>query len=389
LTGQGHAQAARHRRYDLAVVLALVCALLCALMGCDRGESGAGDRPLWGLVGPYDQVDLPELYQRGVRVVMLELSWAAAEPAEGEFDAAYLSAARARGDRFRAEGFKVVLSFGLQHAPGWLLSRPNARFVNQNGLQYLDHRVADLVFDVALRPLAERYTEKVFAELGTDFYAVRVGGGPNGELSYPGSKRVQGRSENEYWAFSPAAAASNPVPDWRPCEPSPQHEAERFLTWYLKSLVAFQGWQVDTVRRFYPGTIAVLYPSWGVYGGDIQAAIADNLCGGTAAQRSGDLQRGYDHAQQIAALPAAGVAVWATWVDNAEVLQRLATLARARQLPLMGENSGGDGSATMRKAVAEARRIGLTAFLWVRAPEAYCFCQGYASIDEYTKAIAS
>ena len=217
---------------------------------------------------------------------------------------------------------------------------------------------------------------------------MRVGGGPSGELSYPWPTRTQDRSENDYWAFSAAAAISNPVPNWRPCQPSPQGEARRFLHWYLDSLVAFQRWQVDTVRRFYPGTIAVLYPSLGVSSGDIRAAIDDNLCGGTAAQRSGDLQRGYNHAGQIAALPGDGVAVWATWVDNPEAVRRLAALARARHLPLMGENSGRDGPAAMRSAVAEARRSGLSAFLWVRASEAYCFCQGLATIDEYTEAVA-
>lgn len=371
----------------MVVVLSLVAALFAA-SGCGRGEPATGAAPLWGLVGPYDRVDLRELYRRGVRVVLLEMSWASAEPVEGQFDETYLSAVGTRGDRFRAEGFKVVLNFGLQHAPAWVLSRPNARFTNQHGRQYLGHDVADLVFERGLRPLAERYTEKVFAELGTDFYAVRVGGGPSGELSYPGSKRTQGRSENDYWAFSAAAAASNPVPAWRPCRPSPHDEARRFLDWYLESLLAFQQWQVDTVRRFYPGTIAVLYPSWGVGSSDIRAAIEDDLCGGTAAQWGGDLQRGYDHARQIAALPGDRVAVWATWVDNPEALRRLATLARARRLPVMGENSGEDGSATLRTAVAEARRFRLTAFLWVRVPEAYCFCRRYASIDEYTKAIA-
>jgi hypothetical protein len=155
----------------------------------------------------------------------------------------------------------------------------------------------------------------------------------------------------------------------------------------MRSLVEFQRWQVDTVRRFYPGKIAVLYPSYGVDTGDIAAAVRDNLCGNTDAQRSGDLQRGYNHAAQIAALPAHGVAVWATWTDNPAALQRLVALAQARHLALMGENSGEDTPAAMRRSVADARRLGLSAFLWVRAPEAYCFCKGYASIDEYIKAV--
>jgi hypothetical protein len=378
----------RLRWRNLPIALAFVAALLPSV-ACERETSGTSHPPLWGLVGPYDSVDLRELYQRGVRVVLLEMSWAKAEPAQGRFDRQYLFAVRAQRDTFRTAGFKIVLNFGMQHAPSWLLSRPNARFTNQHGQQYLGHDVADLVFGLTLRPLAERYTEEVFAVLGIDFYAVRVGGGPNGELSYPEATSAKGGARNEYWAFSNAAASTNPLPDWRPCQPSPQREAERFLDWYLGSLVGFQTWQIDTVRRFYPGTIAGLYPSWGVNRNDIRAAIADDLCGSTAAEESGDLPRGYDHARQIAALPSHGVAAWATWTDNRVPLQRLATLARARRLPLMGENSGADSAAAMRRAVADARRFGLAAFLWVRAPEAYCFCQGYATIDEYTEAVSA
>jgi Beta-galactosidase len=374
----------RLRRFRFLVVL---LGLLLAGSGCVPPAPDAGRAPLWGLVGPYDRVDLAELYRRGIRVVLLEMSWASAEPGPGRFDEGYLASVRRQYDRFRAEGFRVVLNYGMQHAPAWLLARPDARFTSQDGTQDLAGDEADLVFARRLRPLAERYTQKVFAALGTDFYAVRVGGGANGELTYPGVKGAAGYRP-DYWAFTTAAGAGNPVPGWRPCRPSPHQEAQRFLDWYLAALVDFQRWQIETVRRFYPGTVAVLYPSLGIDAADVRAAVADNLCGNTDAQRRGDLQRGYDHVRQIAALPARGVAVWATWTDNPTAVDRLAALARTRHLPLMGENSGADPPGAMRASVTDARRFGLAAFLWVRATEAYCFCQGYASIDEYTKAVA-
>jgi hypothetical protein len=377
------ARGRRHHR-QRGTLLALLCILLTAA-GCQPGARPAGG-PLWGLIGPYDQVNLSELHQQGVDVVLLEMSWAAAQPREHYYDERYLSAVRAQRDRFRAAGLKIVLNFGLHHAPAWVLSRPDALFTDQNGTRYVNDDVADLVFGFRLRPLAEAYTGRVFSELGTDFYAVRVGGGPKGELGYPAVKSTQGYLP-DYPAFSAAAATGNPVPGWRPCNPSPRREAERFLDWYMRSLVDFQRWQIDTVRRFYPGTIAVLYPSLGVGADDIGAAVRDDLCGNTDAQRSGDLQRGYDHARQIAALPARGVAVWATWTDNPVALERLGALAQARHLDLMGENSGADTPPAMRRSVADARRFRLSAFLWVRAPEAYCFCNGYASIDEYLKAV--
>src|SRR6266536_2737442 len=108
------ARGRRHHR-QRGTLLALLCILLTAA-GCQPGARPAGG-PLWGLIGPYDQVNLSELHQQGVDVVLLEMSWAAAEPREHYYDERYLSAVRAQRDRFRAAGLKIVLNFGLHHAP--------------------------------------------------------------------------------------------------------------------------------------------------------------------------------------------------------------------------------------------------------------------------------
>ena len=370
----------------LLVAGLLVLGLL--LLVAARAQPGAARAPEWGLVGPYDHVDLPELHRKGVDVLLVEMSWALAEPARDRFDDAYLASIDAQARRLRAEGFKVVLNFGLQHAPGWLLTLPDARFTDQDGQQYLDDDVADLVFARPLRPLAEAYTREVFARLGTDFYAVRVGGGPDGELTYPGPAPSPDGGPGHYWAFTRAAAASNPVPDWRPCSDQGPEQTRRFLEWYMNSLVDFQNWQVDTLRRYYPGVIAVLYPSWGLNPGDVAAAANDDACGHTEAERSDDLQRGIDHARQVAALPRGKVAVWSTWAENTSALRALAELARPRHLQVFGENSGHDNVADLRATVTAARQFGLSALLWVRAPEALCGCSGYATMDEYLTSLS-
>jgi hypothetical protein len=339
--------------------------------------------PAWGMAGAYTGVDMDDLRRRGVQVVLLELSWAEAEPAKGRFDEAYLRAARRQHEAWRAKRFEVVLNYGLHHAPGWLLRKPNARFMDQNGDVYTAGDQANLVWATEYRRDAERYVAKVFAELGTRFYAVRIGGGPLGELGYPGLRRVDGDVANRYWAFDGAAARSNPVLGWKPCDPSSGGQPRRFLDWYLGALSNFQNWQIAMTRAHYPGVIAVLYPSWGIRRGDVEAAVAGNLCGRSRMERAGEIQRGYDHARQIAALRDPDVAVWGTWAENTATIGRLAALADAHGRRKMGENSGRDTPAELAAAVHAARVYRLSAFLWVRAEEAYCRCNGWATIDDY------
>ena len=49
----------------------------------------------------------------------------------------------------------------------------------------------------------------------------------------------------------------------------------------------------------------------------------------------------------------------------------------------MGENSGRDTPAQLASAVHAARVYRLSAFLWVRAEQAYCRCNGWATIDDF------
>jgi hypothetical protein len=312
------------------------------------------------------------------------------------FDETYLDSVRRAIDRAHALGYRVVLNYGLDHAPTWILEardragNPIGRFVDQDGTAFTDSDLPNLVFARRLRAYAREYVAKIFtpSEVGRYFFAVRVGGGLLGELDYP-YIRANGKVANDYWAFDATARAASPVPGYRPCVGDPR-QAARFLRWYFDRLVAFQNWQVRTVRRWYPGLIAVLYPSWGVRPGDFTRAVADNLCGHSPAEQNGEIQLGVDHARQIAALPHdRRLVVWGGWVDNPGYASWLFHLADKHHLRKMGENSGDDTDlAAMRRAVANANRFGLRAFMWVRAPHAYCYCSSFATIDDYQSLIA-
>jgi hypothetical protein len=342
--------------------------------------------PDWAIAGGYGNVGMADLHDRGVRSVMVEMAWREANPGPGVFDDAYLDATEQQVRSYRKTGMTVLLSYGLHEAPAWLLDLPGGRFVDQDGAAYTAEPVPDLVFTRTLRTHAQAYTDRVLTRLGPLVSMVRLGGGHFGELGYPPTDSRE--RPRRYWAFGPQAFADAPDPTWRPCSPSPTGQASRFYDYYLRALQNYQAWQITSVRRTYDGPVAMLYPSIGFTPQQRQTAVARNLCGDTQAERFGAIGGGWDHTGQISALPRKSVTVWCTWTDNTVAADRLAELARRNGLPIAGENSGFDDAQRMRVALANARRLHFSVFLWIRADQAYCRCNGWASIDDYERGIS-
>ena len=368
------------RRVKQTIITALGFALLGGI-----GASPASAAPTWGMFSVPTSAST-SLYNSGIRTVVLEMRWANAEPSDNSFNATYFQSQRNRLAAYRAAGLSVVLNMGMHHPPSWLLAKPNARFVNQNGVRYTASDEPNLIFGKTLRPYAQDYLNRVMRELGTSWYAVRVGGGHWGELTYPQlfdnaantnapcPSRPDGKLCNYYWAFDDAAKTTNPVPGWKPGAPSPNGEARRFVNWYLSALTNYQNWQISALRTAgYTGPAAVLYPSWGVRSGQLESAISGNLAGQTSVEINGELQRGFDHSRHIAALTDAKAVVWGTWADRDGTLDWLSGLARAHvpQLAVMGENAGPGTTARVAASIAEARANALTAFFWIRYNEAH------------------
>jgi hypothetical protein len=383
---------------SLMAAAVLVCAIVfvpaagagapATTLGSSKVAHTTSAPPLWGIAGSYQGVAPSDLARRGIGFGLVDLIWSGAEPQPGVFDEGYFAAMRAQIKAFRKAGLKIVLGSGIEEAPAWLLNMPDARFVDQDGVTYTGSNEPNLIFATQYRPLAAAYLAKVFQELGTNFYAVRVGGGHWNELTYP-SVFTNGHWEDDYWAFDGAAMQQNPVPTWRPGMAGGGTAPAKFLTWYLQSLTNYELWQIATVRRSYPGTIAVLDGSWGLRQGDFAKIVATNLNGTSSPEQNGEAQVGSDHAQQIAAIKDKHVAVWITWVNNANVASWLSGLARKQGLQVMGENGGSNTPAQMTSTLAIAERNHLSAFMWVRASEAYCNCDGFATIDQYTSGIKS
>jgi hypothetical protein len=357
----------------------------------------------WALIGN-DGEHLEQERAAGIQAKLFSLSWSEFNLQEGVVDQSYVERKQAELDRLRSYGFDIILSLGLQDTPAWLHEDySDTYYINQFGDRYtsdgeIDSGDANLVFNPTLRLLAETYIQDIFATFGTGFAAVRLGGGRYGELTYPPAEYKN--NNNCYWAFDRNALSQSPIADWIPGQASLKGEAIRFLYWYLDALVEYQNWQITTVRQSYNGPLMILYPSWGIRPGDISRAVENDLDGSSAAERNGEIQRGFDFQRQIAAITDPLVIVATTWLDadvsgddedNARFwspVKYLSVLAdnNPLHLDLFGENTGDGMLADMRLSAEQMERYHLIGMAWYREDE--LFSGRYATLDDYKRIIA-
>jgi hypothetical protein len=355
----------------------------------------------WSLIGG-GTTQLQQEHSAGIRIKTFSLSWKKMYPANGMVDQSYLDRKRDELNQLRRAGFKVILLLGFHDIPPWVHTEyPDSYYINQYGEKYLDSidaGDANIVFNPTLRTVVDQYIQGVFSYFGTDFVAVRIGGGRYGELTYPPA--TYANKTNCYWTFDGNAQSKSPVPGWKPGNPSPNGEAATFLNNYLDALVDFQNWQIQTVRKSYDGPLMILYPSWGMRPGDDQAAIHANLNGSTSAEVNGEVQRGFDFARQIAAIQDPNVIITTTWLDaeasgdqGADLrywspVKYLAFLANRHPLNLLlfGENTGQGTRAEMNLSSAQMERYGLIGMAWYNETE--LLSGKYASLQDYKQVIA-
>ncbi len=391
------------------VLLLAGVAVVVLMAGCLDHRATAS--PIFGTVA--SRVDHAESdYAAGLRAVTYEVYWDRLQPAPDRFDAAQFDQARGDLAALRDAGMQIVLSLGIQYPPAWAFDLPNSRYVNQYGDAYVDDRPGanglNAVFNQQIRDLQAAYAARVFQELGNDFYAVRLGWGFYGELSYPINDYAD--RVNAYWAFGdvaqgrvPGLAATltpNPVPGWIPGTASQDHESARqFAAWYLDAMSDYQNWQIATVRRDFKGPLAVLYPSWGLRPGQLDAAISRDLSGFTSPEQNGEIQRGHDFARHVANLKDSKVIVYTTWLDTSPTLgddagddptrwspvHYLAQLAGDHRpaLQVWGENTGQGTVDDMQLCFDRLEAFGLTGLFWAFDDQLYDTTSDYASIDDY------
>ncbi|MEJ2861114.1 beta-galactosidase [Actinomycetospora flava] len=361
--------------------MALVVALTAVLAGCGSGDRAearppAGG-PAFGVLGSSCDPDrIDALRRAGVTTVMVEMQWAATEPAPGAVDAGYLAGVRQRIATCAGAGMRVVLGAGIHNPPSWVLGLPGAGYVDQFGTTSSQGE-ANLVFSAAAREAAADYVRRVAAGVGFEgVAAVRL----VGELGYPApADPVQGPS---FWAFDEAAqggpgladgVSPSPMPGWLPAVPVWQgaqvtdEQVAGWYDWYTASLIGSVVWLADTWRAAgFTGDLHVPAAGRGVLPDDRQEAIASRLDG--SGNPDGALGRGLDYPRQfgvLADLAGRGrVLVGYTGLDD-----DTATRARAADAPqdtcAPGDTpeslaaAGLERGAAQRWTIAVARAAGL------------------------------
>ena len=178
---------------------------------------------------------------------MFEYNWASFEPTQGVLSSSYLATMKYELASYQAAGQKVTLGLGLQNPPSWVFSLANSRYVDQNGSTSPE---ANFVFSQAVRSAAAQYLSLVAAAIPlSNFYAIRLTSGGDGEMLYPGG--------GTYWAFDNAALTGNglasgmtrnPDPSWKPGTPGlSQAQISTWVSWYIGGLDNVTNWQMQTL----------------------------------------------------------------------------------------------------------------------------------------------
>jgi len=324
---------------------------------------------------------------------------------------------------YRAQGYKIAISVGLQYPPAWVMNMPNGQHIDQFGGVSSG---VNFSFNQAVRTEASAYIHDVVSTIGqVDYY--RVGLSRAGEMQYPSAPN------NNWWAFDsyaqgtasglPSGVGVTPLPGWIPGSstyngsPVTQAQVTAWYNWYYGALINAFAWEIDAHRAAgYSGTIQLVTPGTGapptLYKNRIAANLADvpydsfhTMNIGQVWQRTFvdlashlsntilDISSVYDNSGSPRgnvcqtgddALPMSSADQWVSkWSDA----RWLTYLAHKQNLPVMGENPGDNTSADVPGIFALVNGCDLTGLMWAFDDQLYDGT--HASINDYTAAIAA
>jgi hypothetical protein len=349
---------------------------------------------LYGVLQPKPGY-LASAINAGIQVRSLELGWDHYEPQAGTWNRAYIDSRKTEYQQMLNAGIKVVLDFGIQYPPAWVKAiRP---WQDQYGHSY--DGTANAIWSPVVREKIAIYIQHVFQDFGTNFLAVRLGSGGWVETLYPDN--VPG-FQFSYWAFDPDAMASNPVPSWRPGQPSPNGEAQTFYNWYLQHLIDTMNWQQDVVRQYYNGYLLQIFTGQGVRPSQWDTLIETNLTPFGrhifAAERGAVWDRvlkGMHNRAQV-------VLYCSSIADNSAITPNLneasadplnwssthwiAANADRYDMLKWGENAGHDNFTTMQIAFQQVDAYDLMGLIWAYEPDLHSGT--YATLKQYAELIS-
>jgi F5/8 type C domain len=237
----------RHTRLVIAIAAVLVLGTAALVAGL-QAHAAPATPTLFGTLDTQPATIAAEAGSSDVSMAMLEYNWASFEPSPGVFSASYLATMKSELAAYQAAGMKVTLGLGLQNAPSWVTSLADGTYVDQTGAKSTE---ANFVFSAAVRTAAAAYLKQVAADIPlSNFYAIRLTSGGDGEMLYPGG--------GTYWAFDNAALTGNglaagmtpnPDPKWKPGTSGlSQAQIGAWVNWYVGGLDNVTNWQMQTLN---------------------------------------------------------------------------------------------------------------------------------------------
>jgi hypothetical protein len=237
----------RHTRVVIAIAAVLVLGIAALVAGL-QAHAAPATPTLFGTLDTQPATIAAEAGSSDVSMAMFEYNWASFEPSPGVFSASYLATMKSELAAYQAAGMKVTLGLGLQNAPSWVTSLADGTYIDQTGAKSTE---ANFVFSAAVRTAAAAYLKQVAADIPlSNFSAIRLTSGGDGEMLYPGG--------GTYWGFDNAALTGNglaagmtpnPDPKWKPGTAGlTQTQIAAWVNWYVGGLDNVTNWQMQTLN---------------------------------------------------------------------------------------------------------------------------------------------
>jgi hypothetical protein len=327
-----------------------------------------------GVSGSY----FPQERAAGIDAVTINVGWNEAEPFAGTYSLSYLLSLKSEIAEARSAKLSVVLDPGLQYPPDWVFSLPGGtRFVNQygdvfTGSEDSGSNVVNGVTDLAVRNAEGSYLSWLGSHIPSgEIMGIREGGGPSGELSYPGPD-YDGHT-NSFWAYDASTQAVSPVPRWTPGTGSPV-QALAFLDAYNSALDDYGMWLNGELGADFATHVIILLPSWGERPGDV-ANDSESLL----TLNVPEINEGLDWADLLDSLPDASNSIaYTTWLDAPsngltpqleDPADYIASLAAGSHLKLGGENTGNGTIADLSLSLERAKALNFYIVEWMNEPQ--------------------
>ena len=345
-------------------------------------------------------------YNAGVRVRLVEPEWNAFQQGgPGEWNQDAVNAIQHKIDTFTSYGpdVRLILDLGMQYAPSWVSGIDP--LADQYGNHWNDPRGGvNVYWSPTVRGYASTYIRNLFSTLNFHgkLWAVRVG--PlGGELMYP-NVHYSNQPES-FWAFDSTAQAQSPVPGWRPGNPSPNQEAQRFYYWYTDNLASTFNWFLGQIRPYFAGYVAPVVAGGGMWPVAVTQLVASNLTT-TDPMWYGTGNYWYRTLPMMGAGDP-NILLWTSSVGDGygndgdidwwgwTAARQIAWMASQHGRPVFAENvghnpfdtsGGADPRTTMQTIFSQMQNYGFSGMLWIR--ESDMSDSRYASLPQYASMIA-